>query len=251
MKILLLEEKDKILLEKIFNNVEFPINFGVGEYSDTLYGEDEIIESININSNICFQSSHGASKFVLMNEKLPYVIKIPLDGYWSDYESEDEDEEDVFIEFENAASDIGSDLDSEFNKNYCETELRFYKIAKVLSLEKFFAKTEFYKYINGKYIYIQEKVTPYKYRNNNNNKDDLKSSPLAKKMSKESCSGLAAEWLDVAISYYGEELTQKFVDFLSSDNEVATIIRQDLHVENYGFRKDGSPCLLDYSGYEL
>ena len=51
------------------------------------------------------------------------------------------------------------------------------------------------------------------------------------------------EWLARAIEYYGEAAVNDLLAFIELEGI------NDFHTENIGFREDGSPVILDYSGY--
>ena len=52
------------------------------------------------------------------------------------------------------------------------------------------------------------------------------------------------------IKSYGEDKTFNFLEFLKSDSDIARSISMDLHNENIGYRvSDGTPCIIDYSGW--
>ena len=54
---------------------------------------------------------------------------------------------------------------------------------------------------------------------------------------------LSDRWLAAALKKYGKEKVDKFVDFI---NEFDV---NDLHSANVGFRNNGDPVLIDYSGW--
>lgn len=257
---MLVTEKERAFVKKLFEGVEFPIDFGTYNESDSLENDEEIMAVVDLNTSDYFYSLHGASKYILINDKLPYVIKIPFNGFWEEvYEEEiykEDDIEDVeedifpkyvFTNFECAGRDSYCD-DAMWENNYCETEARFYQVIEEgrEDIKIFFAETRYCTAIDGKRIYLQEKVIPY---SKADDKYSHKSSPLAKELSKKVYHQIAEDWIEAAIIYYGEELTKKFIDFLDNDDDIGEIIKEDLHNENYGYREDGSPCLLDYSGY--
>jgi hypothetical protein len=64
---------------------------------------------------------------------------------------------------------------------------------------------------------------------------------------------ISAVWLELAAKTYGRKKVKRLLRFLFSprkkDKHLSEIITQDLHDGNYGFRLDGTPCFIDYSGY--
>ena len=57
------------------------------------------------------------------------------------------------------------------------------------------------------------------------------------------CGRAPIEWTAMALEYYGEEVVKKLFNFIEKEGI------DDLHWGNVGIRKDGSPVLLDYSGF--
>ena len=52
-------------------------------------------------------------------------------------------------------------------------------------------------------------------------------------------------WTAAAIDAYGYELVERFLNFVRE-----TSIHLDMHSGNYGYRKDGTPCILDWAGFD-
>lgn len=222
-------------LINIFSNISIPEYFGGNlddENYDTVYswGYDII--------NKYFASSHclnGVSKMVFILNDSNWVIKIPFNGYFYITWNEEDDwicEKEEWDCFRYAMNDW----------DYCNVELEKYKDARKQGLECFFAETKYLcKGMNNHPIYIQEKVIPV-------NKDTIKrkASNRALKIAGKTSTCLSKTWLALAIDFYGNEKVQKFVNYIENiDPEIS----QDLHYGNYGYRLDGSPCLLDFSGW--
>ena len=51
-------------------------------------------------------------------------------------------------------------------------------------------------------------------------------------------------WLAKAIDVYGEDEVNSLLDFIREHSI------DDLHYGNIGYRKNGEPVLLDYSGFD-
>ena len=164
----------------------------------------------------------GMTKFVLWEETLPYVLKIPFRGR-------------MHIK----------------NQDYCKVELENYLKAYETPIEDCFAWTDFLFNYHGYPVYIMEKVecneeeTEFKafdaYCSNSlfylcgdlsredmyNNFDDSND--------RERMIGLLSkEW--------GEEIAEDFLDFCNENNI------NDLHSGNFGYR-DGQLVIIDYSGF--
>ena len=235
------KEQEK-LLQEILDNVDFPWNFGVYGETDEIDCDLDIISSMN-DCYEGFYSLNGASKYVLLNDTLPFVIKVPFNGYWEEDYNEETDEytgEFSFVDFE------GSHFSP--HNNYCAGETIIYDMMCKYAFDMFFAETKFFKKIDETPIYIQEKVIPYS-SDKSKNFRSIKTSKLAEKLASRTYINFPEAWIEAAICHYGKELTEAFIVYLSSDDDVAEIIREDLHSSNFGYRENGEPCILDYSGY--
>ena len=59
-----------------------------------------------------------------------------------------------------------------------------------------------------------------------------------------------SDWSACFIDFFGEDAFEKFYNYcVYGDDEHEMCIDDDLHAGNIGFRADGSPVLLDYSGW--
>lgn len=201
----------------------------------------------------------GASKMCIIPSEGDMVIKLPFRGtmYY-------DDEGNPYIEkFENSGSESCA-------WNYCLAEVELYNKAAAAGFECFLAKTEAYgKTYNDHPMYIQEKVEVYEdgasfskevsegsgeksktimqsYRNY------IHHSTSTEEMSREQLIGWtfaeAGEYFIASlIDAYGYD---KVADFSAWVFLNARNIAIDLHWGNIGYRKsDGTPCLLDFTGF--
>ena len=223
-------------IEEILHTLTVPVEFG-GDFDrdeyDILYiWCEEIKEALKFPHTY----AHGVSKVAFIFNNFDWVVKIPFNGYYDmcwDEESEDY-EEMIWYPFECAAD----------GWNYCNTELLKYEQLEAKGLECFLAETRFLCHSANNYpIYIQEKVIPY-------NEDKEERTPSKKSLSivkeKKIQSRLSKTWVATAIGFYGEEKTLEFLNYIA---QIDIEMGADLHEGNYCFRADGSPCLLDYSGW--
>ena len=116
-------------------------------------------------------------------------------------------------------------------------------------MQRFVAKTLFYSTIQGIRVFIQEKVVPI---------IDIYSDTFLKTLAPVSQQTLSkiepykqqvfldSFWLARCLLKYGEHYVQEFVEYCC---DVDTNIIGDLHHGNYGYRLNGTPCLLDYSNF--
>ena len=203
--------------------IVIPDEFGCDDddYGDVL---DEVINQIPCNY------AYGVSKFVIfINDK--EVAKIPFNGqfFW-----DDESKEYVFENFHNIM-------------DYCALEADIYEEAVTRGLEMFFAGTRYVGHTaDNTPFYISERVN----KNLDDVWDDVSDEEVATArtyaQTKEDFSWrrLSDRWLALALRFYGKELVDKFVKFIKDFGI------NDLHFNNVGVREDGSPCLIDYSGWQ-
>ena len=202
--------------------LNIPREFGANEYGDMTDDIREVIRQLNLDP-CSYNYDFGASKFVIFFDD-DEVIKIPFNGYF--YEAEDY-KTDRFCLFE-------------IIEDYCAEEERLYNLAVEAGVEMFFAKTQYIgSTVSNTPFYASERVicnyTPHP---SQKSIDTLKNKYYSFQYE------INSTWSAAAIEYYGEELFDKFVNFIEQ-NRIS-----DLHNGNIGYRKDGAPVLLDYSGYE-
>ena len=194
---------------------------GIAEYSEGFsYIYEQVDEEIRT----------GVSKVVIIPHDSSYVLKIPYRGA--------RDGEDYY-DFHYAGNEI-RDWD------YCETEAEIYDAFKAEGLECFLAKTVRYgEDATGYPLYIQEKcITSYDYEDPDPNYtyDDTDFRSML------ACGIAVADntWNMKAIMYYGIE---KYIRFMQLCLDRFPDVLDDLHSQNYGYRIDGSPVLIDFSSW--
>lgn len=194
----------------------------------------------------------GATQVCIIDPDLEDVIKIFFNG---EFESiyDDEDNCDYNVEF------------TEFYHDYANIAETIYKDAKELGFGDFFAAFEKIGETNGsrRPIFRQEYVTPLedggdshpskkaidivvKKRNtyNDNDENDNDFDEVAY-MERTKWRTFDTNWTAAAIDAYGYELVERFLSFVRE-----TSIYLDMHSGNYGYRKDGTPCILDWAGFD-
>lgn len=194
-----------------------------------------------------------------------YIVKMPEQWLQEEEDFREYSSSDEIISFDS------SDLDNcryylNFNqipleaKNYCEVEYLIYNEMKKLKLDCFFAGIRKIENDNPKnQIYIQEKVLALS--ETESSLSSLYPNVKVHKWAKRAKSKVENTitfcfdefWLEKAVMAYGKKKVKRFLKFLmkpkKSERKISKIISDDLHMGNYGFRMDGTPCLLDYSGY--
>lgn len=235
-----------------------PERFGKVREDDYIVGVDEIENEIwAIDHTAKFYS--GISKLAIVAESLGEVaIKVPFNGcyeysdeYYHGYQHSDEDDY--------ADDEEEWDFDRQYyfekfcdgggkcNNDYCAEEYAAYKELKELGYENFVAETELLGGINGMYILVQEFVTSM---NDFDKKviNSKKSVEISKRIREDysTANNVNDDWVAACVEYYGEELSEKFFNYTEEDGYS---ILADAHGGNYGYREDGSPCILDFSDF--
>lgn len=244
---------------RIFEVLEnyLPINFGKVQDDDYIVNIGEIEDELwAIDPTVKFYS--GVSKLAIVAESLGEVaIKVPFNGCYEysdeyyDYRRSDEydyddDEEEWDFErkysFEKFCGGGGKN-----NNDYCAEEYAIYKELKELGYEQFVAETELLGGVNGMYILVQEFVTSM---NDHCKKivNSQRSIETSKRIKEDysSANNVDDDWVAACVEHYGEELSDKFFNYTEEDGYS---ILADAHWGNYGYREDGSPCILDFSDY--
>ena len=206
-------------------DLKIPEDFGCDEDEEVTNAIDYVLNQLDETVD----TTWGASKFIIFFDGSDQIVKIPFSGeyYWN----EDIEEEDFY----------------DFNtSDYCAIEASLYADAVVRGVEKFFARTIYGGVTKkGTPYYISDKVQVYE-----NMMDKLKNPSeenieKAKKYWFRSSYrvDLSEDWIARALEWYGEEEVEKLMNFISEEHIY------DLHSGNVGFRKDGAPVILDYSGF--
>ena len=234
-----ISEEIKMIINDKINNLDVPDEFSQtedGPDGDTEKFIDTLWETFR-----CDDILTGASKCVVLLHNQNFVLKIPFTGQqrWMQIKNFDEPKYDsnnfdfVFYPFNCARTKDHWD--------YCNDEVEIFKKAEAAGVSSFFARTDFYGYSKHNHpIYVQERCEVF----GSVDVDDMYKnlSKEIKTSASEVSSVLPEEWIALAIKYFGQELTNKFLAFVE-DEDI-----DDLHYENFGFIGD-RPVLIDYSGY--
>lgn len=236
---------NKNYVDKILKAI-FPLPecFGLicDDYDDELEDYDFIkkeIQKIDPGAEVRF----GMSKLVIIPSiEKNIVIKIPFNGVYN-YE-EPYDDEDYYTEGEYIWKSFcyapGSD-----KTDYCLAECEKYQKLKSYGLHCFVAKTILYKVYEGIRIFIQEKGIPETDACSNHTAS-LDSQKLAKELRNEGkFHYIRTEWIANCLDKYKEFKVKKFLEYCSKDPDILA----DMHDDNFGYRKNGTPVLLDFSNY--
>ena len=262
----------------IKNHIYFSENSKIGTETDELdvdrfynsfdsifYGKEN---QYNLDD---YSLASGASKLVVICKDYDKVLKIPYNGYYSldedSFSCECDDEEYIKncnyncyecefarerdyedrLEWENFTM-----APTENGWDYCEAELDRYNQAKEDGFEQFLAKTEYFGETQYGYpLYLQEKIpnigdsAPQNISKKSKDRAEELNKPEDAKYVWERKTHFSTDWIAAAIEFYGEEITEKFLNYA---HEVG--LDCDMHSNNYGYRADGSPVIIDFSGYD-
>lgn len=240
---LLLEDK----LAK-YTNIKLPEQFGIfTEEEDCSYSFDNFCDevvAVNNKANI----RHGVSKAVVIDPECTYVLKAGFNGSFYYHYSDNIDDENYEEEFEPFFS----------HENYCEYEHYIYEEMKKRGFAEFFARVV---PVPNTPYYTQERCNPYsnseqcrydhfcdKNYDSRYNKERTQYEKYKKSSGKiYTCFYDSLNFVYDLFKTYGEEKTTDFLNFLQKEKFG---ISQDMHTGNFGYRlSDGTPCLIDYSGW--
>lgn len=231
-----------------------PERFGSYDDSDAFPNLEEMLFGLREIDNSA-EIRFGVSKMVIIADSLgDEVIKIPFNGMFSlDAEGGYDEYEDAYYvstygwqDFEGAPSDIDE-------SDYCLAEYEIYQQLKQEKLQCFVAKTLLYTILsNGFRVFVQEKVIPI----DNSESSSLEAlTPISMQIlnEAESCRikknfRANSEWIARCIVRYGIKQTERFMNYCCYTNYN---INADMHTGNYGYRPNGTPCILDYSNFAM
>lgn len=225
-----------------------------GEPEEPVYYDDIKNEICKIDSNAEFY--FGISKMVIAAPSLgDIVIKIPFKGFYNYYCGEEDfnddlilSEDDILHIYDDVYTFLAFNRAIRYKDDYCAVEELLYRDMYNKNIEIFVAETQYFTTLsNGLKIYIQEKVIPMADDEDfNKRKSSAHSKNIAKKWQDEDSIPLDVDWIGLCIDNYGESLTEAFLHYC---NYTEPIVISDTHDGNIGYRLDGTPCILDYSGF--
>lgn len=231
---------------EIVEKLDLPEEFGVDESGDM---DDQAIslltdrlEYLRIRN---FNVMNGISKAVIVLDDYPFVIKIPFNGNWHyeyDYDEHNDEwftneEETVFTWFTHACAPDTSD--------YCWNEYDKIKMAQDRGYGDLFPDmAQIFEDDYGRHFYIQEKVRVFSYFDKKN-PPSADSRKRAESMEPK-YSACNVNWRASVIDFYGENF---WISFVNWNDHGCFGYLDDMHSSNYGYRFDGTPVLIDVSGF--
>ena len=236
---LLLEDKLTKVIDTIDRLALIPTEFGANLEEEWCPVTEELGWKIEKETGIPIEVCHGVSKMAIIIPGCSLVIKIPFNGQWK-YEERYNEETGEYEEGEECFEPF-----YEYD-DYCALEADVYKNAEAAGFDQYLAKTSFYKAIKNCYVYVQEKVFGLY-----SNKASTPTDDSRRKIKARGGGYIGtSDWSACFIDFFGEDAFEKFYNYcVYGDDEHEMCIDDDLHAGNIGFRADGSPVILDYSGW--
>lgn len=251
------------LIAAVFEEMPVNCQFGPVSANDlTPIAFDEIYEAVtDIDADA--EIHYGISKLVIISPNLGnYVIKIPFNGMYEDnceYNCTRKDgcgsiyqdccccecpygelsDDEPWCDYSNADSPTGW--------NYCDAEWQKYKQLKKNGLSCFVAKIYPFIEIDGFKCFIQEIAIAENDHDENATTHITEASlKKAQDINEEFCHDLNEAWLGLCIETFGAALVRRFMHYVETEDlELLT----DMHSGNYGYRPNGTPCILDFSSF--
>lgn len=198
-------------------------------FDDAYWIQEELIEH-GIDAEVL----NGVSKCAILCPDMgDVVLKIPFNGW---YHVDMDTGELIWYPFEESEDDTRCD--------YCAAEYCKYEELASKGLECFVAETMIYKSENNHSFYLQEYVTPFYL-----DEDTHPTSPQTKEIVetlKVDAEMVDSEWFANCVEYYGKKKVESFFNYCKTTDST---ILSDTHSGNFGYRKNGTPALLDFSGW--
>ena len=209
---------------------------------------NEIYEEITTKVDPFARVLFGMSKCVITAPSLKgVVIKIPFSGTYECYFDDDHEDNDYVYEDDEYIFSPFSCAETKDGWDYCMSEYEKYKELRRRNLECFVAQTQFYNITeNNLRVFLQEKIISREY-DTFDRVPSLRSKDIAKQWQAQDLLTVDTTWLASCIDNYGESKTKRFLDYCQDKNYQ---IIADFHYGNYGYRNDGTPAILDYSGFK-
>lgn len=125
-------------------------------------------------------------------------------------------------------------------EEYCDREVELYWNAQRIGIADAFVKTEFFGYIQGVPVYIQEQVPITEASLDKISGEELAS--IEKVTAGHYVDMLPEKWLQDFLEYHGAAMLEKFLDFIETEGI------NDLHFCNVGYI-DYRPVTFDFAGF--
>lgn len=209
--------------------------YGANEYGEFLTRTDIMNAIMKVDPMATIDN--GCSKMVIISPNLgDVVLKIPFRG---------------IIVLESYTFRPFKDAPYDCEWNYCESECIIYNMLKELDLIQYVAETAFFTKLGDIPCYVQEAVIKESDIDDTFHKISINSMNSAETIQNDVfvLHDISVSWLGLCIDFYGEKSLQQFITLLKDIKGCGFYIGSDLHDNNYGERIDGTPCILDFSGF--
>ena len=234
----------------VCGNDQTPTNF------EMIYDE---VKSVDADAEL----HYGISKLVIISPHLgDYVIKVPFNGMYEenyDYGCSKEDgcdyscrcccdcEHGVKPDYKDYWCDY-SNADSPTGWNYCDAEWQKYKNLRKIGLDCFVAKIYPFIEIGDFKCFIQEVATAENDADGNEtSRVTAISRKKAESLNSEFHYGLNEDWLGLCVEIFGANKVRRFMKYVEEKDPE---ILNDMHDGNYGYRPNGTPCILDFASFD-
>ena len=229
--------EDVMRAREIVQKLRIPEQFGIYDDDDS-----DVIEMLQYQLEDFltedFFVTAGISKAVINIDSFPFVIKIPFNGRFVSYYggSDPDSDREYGVDYDFCEFD-GADVQPD---DYCADELDKTQWLESIGLGVFVPKMMCLCTIKGRDFYLQEKVIPIC-----DNRTKLNPTPASKEKVECSFFRFETDWMATAIDIYGEKVWYSFVCACEDMEDIIS----DMHRGNYGLRLDGTPVLIDISGF--
>lgn len=218
--------------------IEIPDEMGVYEQSDDLspaaqnYVDKVLDLARKMNINVDY--ANGVSQLAFIVEGANEVIKVGFDGMVNEWDEWDAEKEDYIWHEEYSPFDI----------DYCSKAYEIYDLAYEAGLGDLFAKMDILgKSFNNQIIWTQTYVTSISNGGKSSTQPSEESIIKAQEMSQKTYIPFQSKWCAAVIENYGIDTFKRLLTFIDEQDI------HDLHTGNYGYTKEGLPCILDYSSW--
>ena len=179
--------------------------------------------------------SHGVSKMAIIDKDSTYVLKIPFNVEWN-----------AAWDCENETYDYDNAYANYFDCDYCALEAEIYEIFKDAGFGCFLARTKFYDECSSGWMTVQERC--YHIGERRSSKETREALKVFKSKEYDYIGiTMPIDLFGSFVEAYGLDLTLKFIQFCRENDYN---ILDDLHSGNYGYRADGTPCIIDFSSWK-
>lgn len=239
---LLLEDKTTKIIEEVreYAMESFYISTD-DDYCEAMENLYDFISDNKIGGEVCT----GASKMVFVpdNENSTFVLKIPYYGSQYYHETYDEERGEYLDDGEYIAEDFEGAKNEVNDYDYCRTEVEVYEEAEKDGFAEFFPYTALYAAGSktSPNIYIQEKAESF-FDTEDEVTEEI--SNTASTISRNTGYVAPDAFVLACVCYYGAKRTQKFLDWVGSNERI-----NDIHSGNIGRRSNGSPIIIDFAGF--